>query len=200
MLVEKRRELKERIPAFLRVNYARYKKIGDSWRRQRGIHNKIRKSIKGAGNKVSIGYGTPKEMKNIHPSGYKEVLIRSLNDLERVNPKEEAIRISSTIGLKKRLEILKIAKEKGIHVLNPQVISRVRDKGFNTVKEMLESINVRKPSESKEEKKEDKDEKLTKSEKDTSQKEKSGEYKNKVEKKVVSKGASKNTKSKRKSK
>ncbi len=136
-LVELRAKLKERIPKFLRVNYARYDKIDDSWRKQRGRHNTIRRSIKGAGNKVSIGYGIPAKMKHLHPSGYKEVLVRNLRDVEKVDPKIEAIRIASNVGLKKRLEILRVAKERGIYVLNDRVISRVKKKGYESLKEML---------------------------------------------------------------
>lgn len=179
-LVEIRARLKERIPKFLRVNYARYKRIKDSWRKQRGRDNKIRKSIKGAGAKVSVGYGTPKNLKHIHPSGYREILIRSLRDLENVDPKTDAIRISSSIGLKKRLEILKIAKERGIHVINPNVISRVRDKGYSSVKEMLEAMSLsskRITQKEEEEKKEDKEEEKKEEKPKKSQKKKTTEGK-----------------------
>ncbi len=196
-LVELRAKLKERIPKFLRVNYARYDKIDDSWRRQRGRHNTIRRSIKGAGNKVSVGYGIPKNMKHLHPSGYKEVLVRNLNEVNKVNPKTEAIRIASNVGLKKRLEILSVAKERGIYVLNDRVISRVKKKGYNNLKEML-SVEKRvssKPEESGKRHKEDvnKSEKESKEVKDSNDKRKEETSKGKASSKTTKKAAGKNT-------
>ena len=138
-LVEKRKELKERVPQFKRVNAARFKKLEDKgWRKPRGRHNKIRKSIKGAGNKVRVGYGTPKEMRHLHPSGYKEVIVYNLKDLENVNKDFEGIRIASSVGLKKRIMIIESAMSQGIKVFNPNIKSRIEKRGYHSLKELKE--------------------------------------------------------------
>ena len=67
----------------------------------------------------SVGYGAPRQLRFLHPSGFKEVLVSSLKDLEKVDPKTEAIKIAHTVGKKKRQEILKKAEELKIKVLNP---------------------------------------------------------------------------------
>lgn len=155
-LVEKREKLKKRIPNFKRVNASRYpQKLGEKWRKQRGRHNKIRKAIKGAGAKVSVGYGTLKEARDLHPAGYKEVLVYNVNDLNKIkDPTKEAIRIASSVGLKKRLEILKEAKNRNIHVLNVNILARVKKKGFSNLKDMLATLSIKK--EKKKEEKKDK--------------------------------------------
>jgi large subunit ribosomal protein L32e len=58
-------------------------------------------------------------MRGLHPSGFKEVLIQSLKDLERIDKEKEAGRIAHTVGRKKRELIIQKASELGIKILNP---------------------------------------------------------------------------------
>ena len=66
-----------------------------------------------------MGYRQPKVLRGLHPSGLREVLVRNPRELEKVDPSREAARLSSTLGRRKREQILALAKEKGIKVLNP---------------------------------------------------------------------------------
>jgi len=70
------------------------------------------------GFRPKIGYRNQASLRDIHPSGYTEVMIKTLNDLEAVNVKTEAIRISATVGKRKRNDIVTKANEKGIWILN----------------------------------------------------------------------------------
>lgn len=106
-------------PRFLRQSAKAYKRLGEKWRRPRGMHSKLRRKEKSKGKMPSPGYGAPKSLRYLHPSGYKEVLIHNVKELEKVNPEKEAIKIAHTIGRKKREEILKKAEELKIKVLNP---------------------------------------------------------------------------------
>ncbi|MDI6798801.1 MAG: 50S ribosomal protein L32e [Candidatus Aenigmarchaeota archaeon] len=106
-------------PKFLRVSAKAYKRLGKKWRKPRGYHAKLRRREKSKGKMPSPGYGAPKALRCLHPSGFKEVLINSIKDLEKVDPKNEAIKIAHTVGKKKRQEIIKKAEELKIKVLNP---------------------------------------------------------------------------------
>lgn len=66
----------------------------------------------------SVGYGS--SQRGIHPSGYFEVLVYNVKDLEKINPEKEAARIGGGVGKKKRLEITEYAKNKKIKILNPR--------------------------------------------------------------------------------
>ena len=66
----------------------------------------------------AIGYGTPKDTRYLHPSGYKDVLVRNLKELENLDPATEAARLSSSIGKNKKSQMLEKASELGIKVLN----------------------------------------------------------------------------------
>ena len=58
-------------------------------------------------------------MRGLHPSGYEEVLVYNVKDLEKVDKERQAIRIASCVGMKKRLAIEEKARELGIKILNP---------------------------------------------------------------------------------
>jgi large subunit ribosomal protein L32e len=79
----------------------------------------MRKKKKGWPKSVEIGYRGPRIARGLHPSGYVEVLVNTLDDLGKVDPKTQAIRIAHTVGMRKRAEISLRADEKGIHILNP---------------------------------------------------------------------------------
>jgi large subunit ribosomal protein L32e len=96
-----------------------YKRISESWRRPKGSQSKVRRREKGKLKMPSIGYRKPKSIRGLHPSGYKEVLIYNKKDLERLDPKKEAVRIAATVGKKKRMEILKVAEKMKLKILNP---------------------------------------------------------------------------------
>jgi large subunit ribosomal protein L32e len=96
-----------------------YSRLNDSWKKPRGIHSKIRVRKKGKIKMPSVGWGAPVKLRGLHPSGFKEVIVCSLKDLEKVNPEKEAVKIAHTVGKKKREAILKRTEELKIKVLNP---------------------------------------------------------------------------------
>lgn len=103
---------------FKRQEQRRFKKLKDSWRSPRGRDSKMRRDKKGKPPQVKIGYRTPRAERGIHPSGFRETLVRTPRDLEEINPETHAARISSTVGAKKRGQIIDRAKELGIKILN----------------------------------------------------------------------------------
>lgn len=115
-LFEQRKTYK--MPKFKRQEWFRYKKLGEKWRRPKGIHSKLRRNYKYRPPMASIGYGTPKKVRGLHSSGFEEVLIHNPTQLEGLNPKTQAARVGATVGYRKRLDIEKKASELGIHILN----------------------------------------------------------------------------------
>ncbi len=105
-------------PTFKRYA-ANTKRVKKSWRRPRGRDNKMKRGEKAKGKRPSIGYGAPRNLRFLHPSGFKEVFVGNIDDLTKLDPKTEAARIISTVGKKKRMEIIKKAEELKIKVLNP---------------------------------------------------------------------------------
>jgi large subunit ribosomal protein L32e len=113
-----RRQIKKRTPYFLRDEGFRYKRIPKNWRRPSGITSKLRINLNYRPSKVRVGFRSPKLVRGLHSSGFEEVMVHTVKDLERINPKKQAVRIGGTVGTKKRLEIVKRADELNIRVLN----------------------------------------------------------------------------------
>ena len=110
---------KRKKPKFKRWMSQSYKRVKSSWRKPRGLHSKIRIREKSKIRMPSIGWRALKAKRGLHPSGFKEVLVHNLKELEKIDPKKEAVKIFHAVGKKKREEILKKAKELKIKVLNP---------------------------------------------------------------------------------
>ena len=115
-----RKTIKDKTPHFKQQEWFRYKRINESWRRPRGMHSKMRKHKGYRQNVVSAGYGSPKKTRNLHPSGFQEIMVYNTKDLEKINPKSQAARVGHSVGTRKRIEIEKQAEKKGIRVLNPR--------------------------------------------------------------------------------
>lgn len=118
-----RREIRRSRPRFVRQESWRYKRIAPSWRRPKGIDSKMRLERKGWPAKVKVGYGSPTIAKGLHPSGFKDVLVSSVRDLEQLNPKTDAARFSASLGARKRSLLFNRARDLGIKVLNPRRIT-----------------------------------------------------------------------------
>jgi len=117
--LKKRAEINARRPAFLRQEWhARQRLQNVKWRKPQGDHSKMRQHYRYRRNVVSIGYGSPKAARYLHPSGFKEVLVWNVKDLEKINPEVEAARVAHQVGMKKRTDIEAKADELGIRVLN----------------------------------------------------------------------------------
>jgi large subunit ribosomal protein L32e len=110
---------KKKTPSFRRTEWFRYKRLSRSgWRAPHGMDNKQRRNYKYRGSLVRIGHGKVAAARFLHPSGFKEVMVQNLADLESIDPETEAARVGGTVGGRKRETIYARADELGIRVLN----------------------------------------------------------------------------------
>ncbi len=126
-LLRERRRLQKRLaaarrgkPEFRRYLSWRFWKFErrEYWRKPKGNDNKMRLQLKGYPPIVKVGYRTPRELRGLHPSGLEPVRVSSVSDLEKLDPKKHIVVIASTVGLRKRLQILEAARAKGFRVAN----------------------------------------------------------------------------------
>lgn len=121
-LLDLRAEKLSKQPRFLRNEWFRYNRLERVWRRPRGQTNKLRENYRYRPAKVRIGYGKPAAVRGIHPSGFREVSVHRSEDLSGVDPRTQAVRIGSTVGTRKRRQIVEAADKLGIRVLNRGVL------------------------------------------------------------------------------
>ena len=124
-LLALRRTLDAERPIFGRQAAHRYWRIGrdGTWRRPRGLQSKQRRHYGYRTQIVSIGYRSPAAVRGLVPSGFRPVLVRTSEELERVDARTEAAVIARTVGTRRRLALEETARRLGVHLLNPIVKS-----------------------------------------------------------------------------
>ena len=134
-LLEVRKRINRKRPSFRRVESWRHKRVKDSWRKARGIDSQTRKKTKTGVKSPSVGYRNPKKVRGLHPSGYEEVRIFTLDDFKGLNNRKHAIKVSGRLGAKKRIALVDHAQSRGFKVLNIGISQRE----LETFESMLES-------------------------------------------------------------
>ncbi|MGB1485616.1 MAG: 50S ribosomal protein L32e [Poseidonia sp.] len=110
---------KKKTPSFRRTEWFRYKRLSRSgWRAPHGMDNKQRRNYKYRGSLVRIGHGKVAAARFLHPSGFREVMVHNIADLEAIDPETEAARVGASVGGRKREHIYARADELGVRVLN----------------------------------------------------------------------------------
>ncbi|MCD6227594.1 hypothetical protein J7J90_03820 [Candidatus Micrarchaeota archaeon] len=144
-------------PHFKRPNLGRSKRsrLDDKWKRPRGVGNKQRQKLKQTWPIVSIGYSRKRSERGKHPSGLKEVIVSSVNELKGL--KDVIVRIAGSVGIKKRLEIEKRATENKLKIANKtgeRKLKTLNDKKAVKASKMKKKEKIKKKKEEEKSKKE----------------------------------------------
>jgi len=123
-----RARAKNKKPKFIRAESWKFDRFGLSWRKPRGLDNKIRRKIKGWPPGPSTGYKGPISARFLHPSGYREVIVFNVGDLSNIDINTQAARIAHTVGKRKRALIIAEAKNLNIKILNLKVSKETEEK------------------------------------------------------------------------
>ncbi len=147
MKIRIRRENKRK-PDFLRTD-SNKELFQNKWRKARGLHNKIRRNFKGHGKKPRVGYGSDNKTKYLI-AGLEPVLVNTVNELEKINPKEQAVITSSKLGVGKKIRLLQECSKNNIMVLNVDDINKYieeRNKEFEERKQKKKILVKKKEKE-----------------------------------------------------
>jgi len=115
------------VAKFVRHSWNRYSKLGKRrkkkqvWRRPTGRDNKLRERRKDRGVRVEVGYRKDNKLQGLI-KGKKPVMVYNVKDLAKAG--KDSIVIVGNVGKKKKLEIVKKAKEMKVQVQN----DRLKDK------------------------------------------------------------------------
>merc|ERR1712236_142707 len=74
--------VKKRTKKFIRHQSDRYVKVDQSWRKPKGIDNRVRRRFKGQYLMPSIGYGSNKRTKHMCPDGFRKFVVHNVKDVD----------------------------------------------------------------------------------------------------------------------
>ncbi|EON69478.1 60S ribosomal protein L32 [Coniosporium apollinis CBS 100218] len=112
--------VKKRTAPFKRHQSDRFMRVGESWRKPKGIDNRVRRRFKGQAAMPKIGYGSNKRTRHMMPSGHKAFLVNNIRDVDLLlmHNRTHAAEISHAVSSRKRIEIIARAKQLGVKVTN----------------------------------------------------------------------------------
>ncbi|KAI9594683.1 60S ribosomal protein L32 [Syncephalis fuscata] len=118
--------VKKRTKRFARHQSDRFLRVDASWRKPKGIDNRVRRRFKGQIAMPNIGYGSNKKTRHLMPSGFKKFLVSNVKELEMLMMQNRtyAAEIAHNVSSRKRIQIVERAAQLNIKVTNGK--ARVR--------------------------------------------------------------------------
>lgn len=120
---------------FTRHESDRYLRLKPSWRKPKGIDNRVRRQFKGQRRMPNVGYRNSRETRHVLPNGYKKVLIHNskvcfqiikempffklmLQEMDVLLMQKYCGEIAHVVASKKRKEIVERARQLRIVLTN----------------------------------------------------------------------------------
>ena len=128
--INKKTIVKKRSKKFARHQSDLFWRIGrSSWRKPKGIDGRVRRRFKGAIPMPSIGYGSDKLTRNVHPNGFKGVVVNNVAELEMLlmHNRTYAATVASAVSSRVRREIVTRAEQLAIRVTNANAKLRAEE-------------------------------------------------------------------------
>ncbi|KAI8057725.1 60S ribosomal protein L32 [Syncephalis plumigaleata] len=118
--------VKKRTKRFTRHQSDRFLRVDASWRKPKGIDNRVRRRFKGQIAMPNIGYGSNKKTRHLMPSGFKKFLVSNVKELEMLlmQNRTYAAEIAHNVSSRKRIQIVERAAQLNVKVTNGK--ARVR--------------------------------------------------------------------------
>lgn len=107
-------------PVFKRHHSDRYKRLETSWRKPRGLDNRMRKKHKGCGALPGKRYKKPAIVRFLLPNGLRPLPVRNVEDLYPLTTlnRRYCATIHHAVGAMKRIAIINEARRLGVCVTN----------------------------------------------------------------------------------
>jgi large subunit ribosomal protein L32e len=122
--------VKKRTKKFIRHQADQFKRIArSSWRKPKGIDGRVRRRFKGAIPMPNVGYGSDKQTRNIHPHGFKSVVVNNVSELEMLmmHNRTYAATVAHSVSKRVRREIVTRAEQLAVRVTNANAKLRAED-------------------------------------------------------------------------
>lgn len=116
----KRTCVKKRTKKFARHQSDNFYRVGASWRKPKGIDGRVRRRFRGNIPMPSVGYGSDKRTRNVHPNGFKSAVVNNVSELEMLmmHNRTYAATIGHSVSSRVRKLIVERAAQLAIRVTN----------------------------------------------------------------------------------
>ncbi|KAF8314319.1 ribosomal protein L32e [Clavulina sp. PMI_390] len=113
--------IKKRTAHFKRHQSDRYHSVKESWRKPKGIDNRVRRRFKGQAAMPKIGYGSNKKTRHLLPNGLKKFLVHNTNELDLLLMHNNTFtaEIAHGVSSRHRIDIIERAKVLAVKITNP---------------------------------------------------------------------------------
>eukprot|EP00656_Telonema_subtile_P007956 TRINITY_DN1373_c0_g1_i6.p1 TRINITY_DN1373_c0_g1~~TRINITY_DN1373_c0_g1_i6.p1 ORF type:complete len:154 (+),score=43.43 TRINITY_DN1373_c0_g1_i6:113-574(+) len=121
--------VKKRTKKFKRHFSDRFMRVGESWRRPKGIDSSVRRKFRGKTLMPNIGYGSNKKTKHMLPNGFKKFLVHNVAELEllMMHNTTYAAEVAHDVSLRTRKLINARAEQLDIKVTNRNARTTTED-------------------------------------------------------------------------
>lgn len=121
--------MKKRTKKIARFQSDLFLRVKTSWRKPRGIDNRVRRKFKGSLIMPKIGYGSNKKTRHMLPNGFHRFRVYNVNDLELLlmHNRKYAAEIAHNVSSKKRREIIERAAQLNVKVTNASARLRTEE-------------------------------------------------------------------------
>jgi large subunit ribosomal protein L32e len=126
-VVQPVKKIKKHAHKFQRIVAHRFMRLSrTSWRKPKGIDNKVRRRYRGYDMSPKIGYGTRATQRHVLPNGFKKFRVQNPAELDVLimQNRTYAAEIAHNVSARKRVAIVERAKQLDIKLLNGE--ARVR--------------------------------------------------------------------------
>ncbi len=113
-----RKEMRRRKQDFNRQDGHRHKRLARGWRKPHGLHSKIRHQSAGQAPRVKPGYGFPADVRGLHSSGLKPIIVSNVAQAAKLDPKTDGAVLAASTGMRKRIDIIAELMKRNVAVLN----------------------------------------------------------------------------------
>ena len=131
----RKRIVKKYKARFIRFESDNYKgSLAPSWRRPRGIDNRVRRRFRGSRPMPKIGYASDNTTKYYLPNGLKKFVVKSVKDLDilLMNNRTFCAEIAHNVSAKNKAQIVKRAQVLRVKVTNAGAKVRTEEKKQET--------------------------------------------------------------------
>lgn len=118
-LLKEKALIRKNRPKFMRQKSVQKMRLSrSSYRAPKGLQSKMGDNKAGHRSQIKTGFGYPKALRGLDRKGRKIVMISNIADAQKVEAKDTIAVVASSLGQKKKIDIVKILMDRKVQMQN----------------------------------------------------------------------------------